>query len=454
MSQSQRLDGALSAGGFDCALCLKLLYDPVTASCGHSYCRRCAFELVHVCSSFSATDHNAGVGASTPTSLRCPMCRASLDRRWVPSPSIALGRLLRLSYPAEYQAREAEDLALNRSLPLLPHGPVDINGRKILPLFVLDCILPGQRMLLHVFEIRYRLLVQRALAEHNRRFGMVGACVPSSSSPLVDESPRSTDTVGNTYGTSASPPSSTASVSRSGDIVGVGTEVEIVSCNELPDGRFRVVIEGRSIFRIVDRRLVDGYWEGSVEKAHIDDMPHGDTPTRNSSRISRNGDGDEAEEEYGLESENEPDRADAENDSATALCLDIIRRYQEWEGLVRSNAWERYPNHMEEVRNIVGPIPEPDKQPGQLSIWLAAVINPLPPLGVSKEIRLAVLSATNTMHRLRIVSDALDESLAIVRKRRGTVEVLGVDVNLQIILFGLFGLILGFLGWYTNTGTH
>ena len=452
MSQSQCLDDALSAGGFDCALCLKLLYDPVTASCGHSYCRRCAFELV--CSSFSATDHNAGVGASAPTSsLRCPMCRASLDRRWVPSPSIALGRLLRLSYPAEYQAREAEDLALNLSLPLLPNGPVDANGRTILPLFVLDCILPGQKMLLHVFEIRYRLLVQRSLAD-NRRFGMVG-CVSSSSSPLVDESSHSTDTLGNTYGSSASPPSSTSRVFRSGLIADVGTEVEIVSCNELPDGRFRVVVEGRSIFRIVDRRLVDGYWEGSVEKARIDDMPHGGT--RNSSRTSSNSDGDEAEEEDELESENEADRPDDENDSITALGLDIIRRYQEWEGLVRSNAWERYPNHMEEVRNIVGPIPEPDKQPGQLSIWVAAVINPIPPLGVSKEIRLAVLSATNTMHRLRIVSNALDESLAIVRKRRGTVKVLGVDVDLQIILFGLFGLIFGsyFLGWYGNTGgTH
>ena len=76
-------------------------------------------------------------------------------------------------------------------------------------------------MLLHVFEMRYRLLVQNAVTDHGGRFGMMG-------SSLED-------------GTAMSD---------------YGTECEIVSCLELPDGRFRLEVEGRSTFKIIDSNLI------------------------------------------------------------------------------------------------------------------------------------------------------------------------------------------------------
>ena len=44
---------------FDCTLCLKLLYDPVTTPCGHTFCHACLLQSM---------DHGN----------KCPMCRTVL----------------------------------------------------------------------------------------------------------------------------------------------------------------------------------------------------------------------------------------------------------------------------------------------------------------------------------------------------------------------------------------
>ena len=110
---------ALEAGDYDCALCLKLLYDPCTACCGHSFCKRCAYELV---ASHCKTDETNNGRISSISSLKCPICRAALDKRWVPSSSIALCRLLKLTFAKEYEARTAEEAALEQA-SLIFHTP-------------------------------------------------------------------------------------------------------------------------------------------------------------------------------------------------------------------------------------------------------------------------------------------------------------------------------------------
>lgn len=365
-------DHAIEAGDYDCALCLKLLYDPCTASCGHSFCKRCAYELV---ASHVKIDETNNGRASSLSSLKCPICRAALDRRWVPSTSIALCRLLKLTFAKEYEARQNEEGALEQAMPHLPHAPLSSEGQKILPLFVLDPILPGQKTLLHIFEIRYRLLVQRALAEYGRRFGIVG----------FDRS---------------------AMTNGSEGIANFGTEVEIVSCHELPDGRFRLEVEGKSSFEVMERHRRDGYWEASVKKIELDPG-------------------------------NEENNADI-----TEMGNKVIELFDRWESFIRSNRWERHPEHMDQVIDALGDQPSAE-QPGTLAIWVAAAINPLPPLGAAMEIRPAVLAAANDMERLKVVNDALKDSIDLVKKKRGTVDVFGFDMEVNIILFGIFGLIVG-----------
>ena len=90
-------------------------------------------------------------------------------------------------------------------------------------------------------------------------------------------------------------------------IAGFGTEVEITSCLELPDGRFRVEVEGKSPFEVVDRHRRDGYWEASVKKVDLDAVP------------------------------------------ATELAEHVVELFDKWESYIRSNRWERHPEHMDQV---------------------------------------------------------------------------------------------------------
>lgn len=85
-----------------------------------------------------------------------------------PAVSIALAKALEQLLPqevAERRVEAAED-------PAAADGPA---GLASFPLFVLEPLLPGQVMDLHVFEPRYIRLTERALSEPilQRSFGMI-----------------------------------------------------------------------------------------------------------------------------------------------------------------------------------------------------------------------------------------------------------------------------------------
>lgn len=182
----------------ECSLCLKLLYIPVTTPCGHTFCRAC---LVR------ALDH----------SNKCPVCRVVLFVSAKSYPvSVTLQNILERYFPEEYAERKTEMEA------------VSLSGREILPMFVMDVVLPGQKMALNIFEPRYRLMVRRCM-EGDHKMGMVG----------IDSVTR-----------------------KPAD---VACEVEICECEPLPDGRFYLEVEGRRRCRIVGSWEQDGYRVGQVE---------------------------------------------------------------------------------------------------------------------------------------------------------------------------------------------
>ncbi|KAL7616403.1 hypothetical protein Lser_V15G00529 [Lactuca serriola] len=183
---------------FDCTLCLKLLYEPITTPCGHTFCRSCLFQ-------------------SMDRGNKCPLCRTVLFI----SPrtcaiSVTLNSIIERNFPQEFAERKLE------------HESLTNMGPDLMPLFVMDVVLPCQKLHLNIFEARYRLMVRRIM-EGNRRMGMV----------ILDPT--------------------------TGSVADYACEVEITDCEPLPDGRFFLEVESRRRFHILRNWDQDGYRVAEVE---------------------------------------------------------------------------------------------------------------------------------------------------------------------------------------------
>eukprot|EP00798_Chlamydomonas_sp_ICE-L_P013533 gene13533-19403_t len=187
---------------FECILCLKLLYEPGTTSCGHTFCRGCFARVM---------DH----------SNRCPMCRTVLHTGRELPITVTLANIISKNFPEEYEERKLEE-----GQAVSVHEKTEAgsgNAVCTLPLFVMSTMFPGETSALNIFEPRYRLLVRRAM-EGNRKIGM-------------------------------------AQVRRQdGQIEDIVMESEIVECDVQPDGRYAIELKARRRMELVgDTTELDGY---------------------------------------------------------------------------------------------------------------------------------------------------------------------------------------------------
>ena len=88
----------------------------------------------------------------------------------------------------------------------------------------------------------------------------------------------------------------------------------------------------------------------------------------------------------------------------------------EWTGLVRMGGFERQPDQLQLIRSHIGPMPPPE-EPARRAVWVGALINPIPALGVAYEIRPALLMARDTHGMLKVATDGI--TLSIERLREG-----------------------------------
>lgn len=207
----RRVEEAETASGilgddFDCILCSKLLFEPVTTPCGHTFCRNCLARAI------DRTDN-------------CPMCRTVLhleDPSSLPVTNVLRNAIQRL-FPDEYENRRKEFEA---------DAPSAENAMSRLPLFPLNAVVfPMQRFPMHIFEPRYRLMLRR-LMHGSRKFGLIAL---------------------------------KRSKEGGSELCSVGCVLEVTKADRFPDGRSLIETVARERFKVHGRNEVDGYLVGRAE---------------------------------------------------------------------------------------------------------------------------------------------------------------------------------------------
>ncbi|XP_051505768.1 LON peptidase N-terminal domain and RING finger protein 1-like [Myxocyprinus asiaticus] len=193
----------LTVTDFECPLCIRLFYEPVTTPCGHTFCKNCIERSL---------DHN----------LRCPLCKQPLqeyfkNRKY--NITVLLQEISSHLFPQQLaerkQVHEAEIAELS-------------NLTKDIPIFVCTVAYPGIPCPLHIFEPRYRLMMRRCMETGTKKFGM---CSYEHGKGFAD----------------------------------YGCMLEILDLELLADGRSYVDTVGGSRFRVLRRGQRDGYHTADIE---------------------------------------------------------------------------------------------------------------------------------------------------------------------------------------------
>ncbi|KAM4708219.1 LON peptidase N-terminal domain and RING finger protein 1 [Discoglossus pictus] len=188
---------------FECSLCMRLLYEPVTTPCGHTFCKKCLERCL---------DH-------TP---QCPLCKESLTEFLATrcyNVTHLLDDLIQRYLPEELSDRkrvhEEETVELS-------------NLTQNVPVFVCTMAYPTVPCPLHVFEPRYRLMIRRCMETGTKKFGM---CISDPENSFSD----------------------------------YGCMLEVRNVHFLPDGRSVVDTIGGRRFRVLKRGMRDGYCTADIE---------------------------------------------------------------------------------------------------------------------------------------------------------------------------------------------
>jgi hypothetical protein len=95
----------------------------------------------------------------------------------------------------------------------------------------------------------------------------------------------------------------------------------------------------------------------------------------------------------------------------------------QWLELVRTSERERFEGHLHGILADLGPMPPPEEA-DELCFWAGALLNPLPKLGVAKEVRAALLDAPDCLRRVQLVEESLLDSIERMKRLpAGPIEV-------------------------------
>ncbi|RDW70059.1 PUA protein [Coleophoma crateriformis] len=302
-----------SRSELDCQVCYALFLDPLTTTCGHTFCRKCLHRVL---------DH----------SNLCPICRRLLA---IPPTSIAeqapsnsiLTKLIGGLCPEALAARSEAAILEDQS------GLGDLDT----PLFICALSFPTMPTFLHIFEPRYRLMIRRAMESPSRTFGMLP------------------------YNSTQEPQGDLGAV----NFYQYGTLLQIINMELMPDGRSLIETVGVSRFRVLRHGSLDGYTVGQTER--IDDISLADEEALESSETTTLSRNLAAPNQTGAASHHITPRSLADlNSMPTQQLMDIsinfVKKMQD-----QSASWLH-----SRVFQTFGPLPEND--PALFPWWFASVL--------------------------------------------------------------------------------
>ncbi|CAA19328.1 LON peptidase N-terminal domain and RING finger protein C14F5.10c [Schizosaccharomyces pombe] len=207
----------------ECQICFGMLYDPVVSPCGHTFCGPCLMQAL-------------------TQSPQCPTCRFGL-----PSPVVlehakshSITTFLRDFYPDNWLERQKS-------------WEEEKEQESWLPLFISMLAYPRMPTFLHIFELRYHIMIKKCL-ETSKRF-----CIAM---PL-----RARSDGHNEHRELRNARGQRLFCSE------YGTILEIIQVEPLIDGRSLVEARGSYCVRIIDFRADGLFPRVKIEK-------HYDTPLR------------------------------------------------------------------------------------------------------------------------------------------------------------------------------
>merc|ERR1711953_677643 len=212
-AQNQKVESS----DYECPLCMRLFWRPVTTPCGHTFCKTCLDRVL---------DHNT----------TCPMCKSAtlktyLSERRETTVNEFVEKAMRRLLPDEFADRKKLH---EKELQQLA-GQIGEASSSQVPIFVCTISFPNVPCPLHVFEPRYRLMIRRCMEVGTREFGM--CCNADDGKTFAD----------------------------------YGTMLGIRDIQFFPDGRSIVDTMGGRRFKVIERNILDGYNTAKVE--FIEDEP-------------------------------------------------------------------------------------------------------------------------------------------------------------------------------------
>jgi hypothetical protein len=183
-----------------------------------------------------------------------------------------------------------------------------------------------------------------------------------------------------------------------------GVQVSVQAISAHADGTFDLVLRGDRYCQVVEAEVSEGTWSRDLRRVQPGMGPR---PSAAEMWLSR----DARVRWLQLDPPHQS--------QPTGELRDQIHRAErlgelvdEWQILVRGHAREKFTGQLDSILESLGSMPDPSRQPNEYCLWVAALINPYPRLGVANEVRPSVLMAPTLAARLDAVEHALLDSIA------------------------------------------